>query len=89
MHKQIKLKSNPPPSFYRLMILTQREAFQTKQLALKLVAKVMKGGPVEACAMGVVLKSAVPKTRCGACVAEIRNDLSRLRVALQYLLQRE
>jgi hypothetical protein len=86
MPKKLKIYSSPPPQFGLVMIRTEKEALLTRTLARKLLANHLRGKTVEAGDMGIVLKSAVPKTRYGPALAAIRNDLARVRVVLQFLL---
>ncbi len=83
MPKNVKIKSSPPPRFGLVMIRTEKEASATKRLAFQLMDKVAKGKKIDA---GVIFKSAVPRNRYGPSIAAIRDELSRIRVVLQYLL---
>jgi len=77
----MKIKYSKPPTEKKLLSLLNEEISYTKGIALECITKYRTPN----IQFGVVMKSAVPKTKNGRTLAHIRDELSRIRVFLQAL----
>lgn len=77
--KDLKISLSKSPTQHSLMKLLDKEAKQTRQLAFSVMGKLPKSRrPL----LTIIFKSSVPKTKRGKFLADMRNELSRIRVCL-------
>lgn len=80
--KDLKIISSKPPTQKHLIEILSKEAIQTRQLAFSVLRKLPKEvRPLTT----IILRSAVPTSKHGKSLADIRNELSRTRVCLHEL----
>jgi hypothetical protein len=81
--KNLKIKHSKPPTERLVIRLLEKEAKETWELALKVLEV---SGKAENTRGRVMFKAAIPKTQDGPSLAEIRNNVNRVKLYLRAIL---